>query len=116
VSHGGIQALRQGQWSNEQRQDGFRAGINDQLASVANQHYQRGYRLGQAARKRVRIQTTSTWEGNGFGIRTLHRAILEGSVVGEWCKDGLASNYAFEQRGATVASYKDWKKALVNHA
>ena len=51
------------------------------------------------------------WLGNGFGYETTHRAWVAGVQVAEWRRDLLAGNYAFEQRGAAVATYDSWRKA-----
>lgn len=80
-------------------------------ANSANAQYQRGYRKGAAEKVGFKIFRSSIWLGNGFGVEARHTATVGPRIVGEF-RSGSPSNWAFEQRGAAVMTYKNWRKAL----
>lgn len=66
MSMRGTKALREGQWRRSQRQDGYRAGLEDKPGLYADQYYQAGYRAG-VARRALRKTTPRCSERKTMG-------------------------------------------------
>jgi hypothetical protein len=57
---------------------------------------------------RVKVKRRTEWLGNGFGSSTVHYALLDGALVGEWSRGSLWA-WAGEQRRSTgLWSYREW--------
>lgn len=111
MSMRGTKALREHEWVAGQYREGSEDGFNDRQGRYSDQHYQKGYRAGQARRNRMTILPHSEWLGNGFGVRTTHRAWLRGEVVGEWSNSWNSIPTVWGETRVPM-SYKAWLAAM----